>query len=259
MGRKSDEAVAHDTGKESPLFELGQKIGAFIDRRVAGGARRVENRGWKVERRKVEADRRHGAERRVQVYLVEAPSADAAVLDSQRVEKGQGLEDKVRQVIGVVQQSRSVPVPPPSTLRAEHKVTTGILGWGYGDEAEMPEDVKPVVDYLMNGSKTLAIQTLDGDGKIFDLGETIEVSVLIVDGFGRPQVEVPVAFEADGSGPPKTVKTDVDGIARFPWKTDCAGSHRLTALLGEDSDKPPEQRRKVTFTSFGLPKASPTI
>ena len=247
MARKSDEGVAPSVESLLELVGLETTGRAYVDRRIVGRPRRIENRGSKPDRRLEAADRRTGLERRMFARLG-GPGA-APVSGSARV---------IQEVLSSVQQLRTQPPRAPASMPVEQKFLIDFLSWGTGDptrpgdERDPGPNAQPIVAYLRDRARAQTAQSISietGNGQIARVGSVVTVAVRVIDGFA-PVHGASLRFVDDGGE--RFAGTGTDGLAQTTWEIRKPGARTLRADLLSSPDPKSPVLGSVEFTAFGV-------
>jgi len=225
MTRTSDGAVAHDMGGEPEPITLGQRIMAFLERRVLASERRREKHDFKTERREKKEDRRRGGERRMSLFITGEPTGEA--------------ESDLR----VIQRQRTLPDEPVVPMLPEQRIQADFLSWDVGktDPGKTARPLAQAIREQAAGARQIVI--VGGTGHFAGVRKTVDVKVRVINGLGAGVSGATIKFSDTGG----EVVTGDGGTVSYSWTIPHVGINKLKAtLLG------PKVPESVEFTAFGV-------
>jgi len=236
MTRTSDGAVAHDMGGEPEPITLGQRIMAFLERRIRASERRKEKHDFKTERRERKEDRRHGVERRMSLFITVEPTAEA--------------ESDVR----TIQRIRTLPDEPQVPMPLEQRIQADFLSWGVG-KRDPPKTALPLAQAIREqaaGAKHIVI--VGSTGQFAAVRKIIEVKVRVTNGLGVGVSDGTIKFSDTGSDTSSEVVPGDGGTVSYRWTIPHIGINKLKATLfgPKDSKGCAVELGFVEFTAFGV-------
>ena len=244
MGRKSDEAVARDFQSVLERIQLGETERAFVERRVSA-PRRIENRGWRPERRSGVAERRSGMER----HLFASGGFGASGAPA-----GGSVPHAVQQVVAAIQGLRTQLAPPPASMTLDQRFAVDFLASNSVKDALAPE-AESVVTHLraqVRGEAAQRVVIEAGNGQVTNVGKDVSVAVRVMDAFA-PVNGATVRFKEASSQ--WTAQTGENGVAITTWKVKTVGAQTLSAELLSAADSTGSRKvlgTPVEFTAFGV-------